>query len=62
MIGSYLIGIIGIVSIMIIWVTVQSLWKKTFPEHVTDEDAMAGRTKCTNCACTTACENKTIIN
>ena len=53
-----MIGIGGIVSMMIIWVVVQSFWGKTFAEHLTDEDVLAGRTKCGNCGCTTICENK----
>lgn len=59
MIWTYLIGIFGIVALMVAWAGVQYLWKMIFPEHVTDDDAMAGRTKCSNCGCTTACENKT---
>ena len=60
MIGSYVIGILGIVALMVGWVVVQIVWRKIFSEHVTDEDAMAERTKCTNCGCTTACENKVV--
>ena len=58
MIGSYITAVIGSVSLMVGWVAIQSIWKKTFSDHVTDEDAMAERTKCTNCGCTSACENK----
>ncbi|MFY0627444.1 MAG: hypothetical protein JXR07_14175 [Reichenbachiella sp.] len=62
MITTYLIGIFGIVGLMIAWVGIQSVWKRIFAEHVTDEDAMAGRTKCSNCGCTTACKNKKLIS
>jgi hypothetical protein len=58
MIASYVIGISGIVALMVTWIGVQTLWRKIFSEHVTDEDALAERTKCDNCGCTTACENK----
>jgi len=56
---SYVIGFVGVVGLMLVWYYVQALWKKTFPDHVVDDDAMAERTKCSNCSCTTACVNKT---
>jgi len=58
MLQTYLIGIAGIVFLMVGWIAVQTWWGKTFPEHVIDDDVMAGRTKCSNCGCTTSCENK----
>ncbi|MCP4120947.1 MAG: hypothetical protein GY751_04275 [Bacteroidetes bacterium] len=58
MIGSYVIGILGIVFLMLTWVLVQSWWGKVFPDDLVDEDVLAGRTDCGNCGCTTACKNK----
>ncbi|MEO9806002.1 MAG: hypothetical protein ABJF04_22275 [Reichenbachiella sp.] len=58
MLKEYLISIIGIVSLMIIWMGVQSMWRKMFSAHLSDEDALAERTRCTNCGCTTVCKNK----
>ena len=58
MIESYIIAIIGIVTLMVAWIGVQTLWRKIFSDHVSDEDAMAERTKCTNCGCTKVCQNK----
>ena len=58
MIQSLMIGVGGIIFLMIGWIVVQTFWGKTFPDQVVDEDAMGGRTKCSNCGCTTACENK----
>lgn len=58
MIQSSLIAIGGIVGLMLAWIAVQFLWKQVFADHIDDEDAMAQRTKCGNCNCTTACENK----
>lgn len=55
---SMIIAITGIVGLMITWVGVQFLWKQVFADEVEDEDAMAQRSKCGNCNCTTACENK----
>jgi hypothetical protein len=44
---------------MLLWVLIQALWGKTFSEYVSpDDDVMSGRTKCSNCGCTTACEKK----
>jgi hypothetical protein len=54
----YIIGTASIIFLMIGWVAIQTLWRKVFSEHVTDEDAMAERTTCGNCACKTVCENK----
>ena len=59
MITSYIIGILGIVFLMVIWVAVQTYWKSIFSDYVTDEDAMAERTKCGNCGCNGICRNKT---
>lgn len=58
MIGSLLISIGVIVGLMFLWILVQHLWGQSFAEHVHDADVMAGRTSCSNCGCTTICENK----
>ncbi|MFQ5445559.1 MAG: hypothetical protein ACE5FF_01385 [Saprospiraceae bacterium] len=58
MLKSLIICAGGIVGLMILWVVVQSLWGKTFSEHLTDEDVLADRRSCGNCGCTTVCENK----
>ncbi|MCB0847705.1 MAG: hypothetical protein KDD63_28285 [Bacteroidetes bacterium] len=58
MIGTYLTGIGGIVGLMVVWVVVQSFWRKTFSEHINDEDVLAERRSCSNCGCTTVCKTK----
>lgn len=58
MIGSYIIGITGIVLMMITWAAVQHIWKKVFSDNIIDEDPLAHRTTCGNCNCTTVCSNK----
>jgi hypothetical protein len=58
MIDSLIIAIGGITSLMIIWMIVQSLWGKTFSDHLSDEDVLAGRTSCRNCGCTTSCKKE----
>ncbi|NND06829.1 MAG: hypothetical protein HKN87_10660 [Saprospiraceae bacterium] len=58
MIESMVVGIGVIVLLMLGWIAVQHWWGRVFADYVTDEDVMAGRTKCSNCGCTTACELK----
>lgn len=54
MIGSLAIAIGGIVSMMIIWIGIQYMWKQVFAEHITDEDVLADRRSCGNCGCSSA--------
>ncbi len=56
MLNSLLIAITGIVALMVLWLIVQRFWGDTFAEHLSDEDVLAGRTKCSNCGCTTVCQ------
>ncbi len=58
MIQSLSIAIGGIISLMLAWIFIQFLWKKTFAAYVSDEDALADRSTCANCTCATVCENK----
>lgn len=58
MLESLIIGIVGIVSLSIGWVLVQSFWRKEFADHITDDDVLAGRNSCANCGCTSICEKK----
>ncbi|MCB0558377.1 MAG: hypothetical protein H6573_07730 [Lewinellaceae bacterium] len=58
MIISFLIGIGGMIFLMAAWVIIQSLWRKSFSDYLSDEDVLADRSSCGNCGCTTACENK----
>jgi len=54
------IAVGGIVGLMLVWILVQTLWRNTFAEHIQDSDVLAGRTKCSNCGCTSVCENRNI--
>lgn len=58
MIGSYVIGTGAIVILMVLWAVVQSFWRRTFSDHISDEDVLADRTDCSNCGCTKACKDK----
>ena len=55
---TYLIGIGAIVSMMLAWVWVQSLWRDTFSENISDQDVLAERRSCCNCGCTTVCKKE----
>ena len=56
MLKTYIIGIGGFIALVVIWIAVQSLWRKVFTEHVVDDDVLAQRSSCGNCGCTTICE------
>jgi len=58
MVEKYLIGILGIVGLMIIWVAVQAMWRKIFVDEIVDSDVLAGRSDCGNCRCLTPCTLK----
>lgn len=55
---TYIAAILILVLLMVAWVLVQGLWRKTFREHLTDSDVLAERRDCGNCGCKTVCENK----
>lgn len=57
----YVIAIGGIVGLMLAWVWVQSAWRKTFSENISDEDVLAERRSCGNCGCTKVCKNEKVI-
>jgi hypothetical protein len=56
MIKSLVIAIGGIIGLMMVWIIVQSLWRKIFAEHISDEDVLAERRSCGNCGCSTICK------
>jgi hypothetical protein len=55
---SFVIGILGLVGMMLIWVLVQSYWRKTFKDNISDDDVLAERRSCGNCGCVKVCERK----
>ena len=55
---TYIAAILILVFLMILWVVIQGFWRRTFDEHISDPDVLAGRRNCGNCGCTTICENK----
>jgi hypothetical protein len=55
---TYLIGIGAIVSMMLAWIWVQSLWRDTFSENISDQDVLAERRSCGNCGCTKVCKKE----
>lgn len=55
---QYIIGMAGIIGLMTLWVIIQQHWKKAFSDGHVDEDALAGRSDCSNCGCNTPCVNR----
>ena len=58
MIKTFLICVLGIVGMMLLWILVQTGWRRMFYDNITDDDVLAERRSCSNCGCTTICENK----
>jgi hypothetical protein len=56
--GSYVIGMLAIVVMAVVWVGVQSAWRKAFPEVCSDPDVLAGRLGCHGCDSTDNCERR----
>jgi hypothetical protein len=57
MIQSLIIGIGALVTMMLLWVVVQTYWAKTFAEEISDEDVLAERRSCGSCGCSIPCKN-----
>jgi hypothetical protein len=55
---TYLLAIIAVIGIMLLWVWVQSQWRETFSENISDPDVLAERRSCGNCGCTKVCNKK----
>jgi len=58
MIYTLFISIVIISGMMILWIAVQSLWKKSFGSYIDDEDVLAGRKSCGDCACFGICKKE----
>lgn len=48
-------ALLGITVILCGWLLVQALWRRGFPQTPADEDVLAGRLGCHNCACPAPC-------
>jgi len=61
MLQTYLTATVLMILISCLWLAVQRLWRRSFPEHRSaDGDALAGRGGCHNCSCEKShCENST---
>jgi len=49
MLTSYAVGIAGVVTVMLVWIAIQSAWRRVFPEACSDPDVLAGRAQCGGC-------------
>jgi hypothetical protein len=56
--SSYIVGLTGVVTIAVAWLTVQFAWRRAFPEPRTDPDVLAGRTGCSGCADPSSCKQE----
>lgn len=55
---TYIIGIGGFIGLAILWIVIQKLWGKSFPEQITgDEDVLAIRGTCSSCGCNGVCKD-----
>lgn len=48
-------ALVGIITMMVLWAFVQHLWVDSFSDYTDNPDALAHRTNCGNCGCTTLC-------
>jgi hypothetical protein len=55
---TLLYTILAITGLMVIWVGVQHLWRRTFADYIEDDDVLAERRSCGNCGCQQACPRK----
>ena len=53
--ASYLIGIVGVVTLALGWVAVQRAWARQFPDAFADPDVLAERRGCDGCGCAVPC-------
>jgi hypothetical protein len=56
--SSYVIGMVAIVVMAVVWVGIQSAWRKAFPGHSSDPDVLAGRLGCHGCDSADVCEGR----
>jgi len=59
---TFIIGISAVVSMLLVWVWVQSRWRETFSENISDSDVLAERLSCGNCGCTRVCSKSKRID
>ena len=58
MFGSYAIGLIAILVLIVAWAAVQGAWRRTFADAGTDPDPLAGRLGCHGCEKEEGCERR----
>ena len=56
--GSYAVGVLGVVLVAVAWVAVQLAWRRVFAGVSAEPDALAGRTGCHGCGCTVDCDGR----
>ena len=56
--ASYATGMIGVAMLVLVWVGVQSAWRRAFPEAFDDPDVLAPRLGCGGCDQEQICERR----
>jgi hypothetical protein len=57
--ATYATGLAAVVVVTVAWVAVQGAWRRVFPEHLVDADAMVGRLGCSGgCATNAPCPHR----
>ena len=52
-----LVAVTGTIVVAVAWVFVQLAWRREFPAHGGDPDALAGRTDCHSCEDNHSCQS-----
>ena len=58
MLTTHAIAIVLLVLAIVVWVAVQSAWRRSFPEACTDPDVLAGRMRCHKPDCSKDCNRR----
>jgi hypothetical protein len=58
MLASHAIAIVVLVLVTVVWVGVQSAWRRAFPDACSDPDVLAGRLSCHGAGCTKNCDRR----
>jgi hypothetical protein len=59
MLTSLATGVLGVAALLLIWVGVQSAWRRAFPDAFDDPDVLAQRIGCGGCEREPDCEQRT---
>ena len=49
---------VGLGTLVLLWLAVQSAWRRVFSDTPADEDVLAGRLGCHGCGCAKPCDKR----